>query len=345
MHPISARDSGSGAGITFVCPATRQPLEATDHGLRRPDGLLYPYLTAAPLRRPIAAFFEPGDPQAEMSQYAAANAEEIYDNFLDWLFATFRADEREVRSLMAQRLALAPGAAVLVTGCGLGDDIPCIHATIGNTGVIFAQDLSIPMVLGADRRLAQNNCRVSLESSIENVHLFVGDATRLPFADATFDAALHFGGINEFPDKKTAIAEMTRVVRQGGRVCFGDEGVAPWLRNTEFGRMMVENNGLWRSEPPLDLLPEGVRDCRLSWILGNCFYLVDFEVGSGPPEANIDIRHKGRRGGSIRTRYYGRLEGVDPDTKKRVYEAAAADKMSVKEWIEAALQARLERGS
>src|SRR5688572_1239170 len=110
MQPTGDRDrDGSRAGaskrpVSFVCPATRQPLETSDQGLRRPDGLLYPYLTTAAPGRPIPVFLEPGDPLPEMSQYAAANTEEIYDNFLDWLFATFRADERKTRSLMAQRL-------------------------------------------------------------------------------------------------------------------------------------------------------------------------------------------------------------------------------------------------
>jgi SAM-dependent methyltransferase len=325
---------------------TRQHLQYTAEGLRRSDGLVYAFVSSLRPGHPIPSFLtisEPDRARGEMPHYAAANAEEIYDNFLDWLFATFRAEEHSVRSAMVQRLGLTKGGAVLVTGCGLGDDIPCVHAAVGQAGTIFAQDLSKQMVLGAERRLSQNKGRLKLSGGIDNVHLFVGDAMRLPFDDATFDAALHFGGINEFSDIRLAIAEMMRVVRQGGRICFGDEGVAPWLRGTEFGRMMIENNSLWRSNPPLELLPDGVRDCRVSWVLGNCFYLVDFEVGSGPPEADVDIRHKGRRGGSIRTRYFGRLEGVDPTVKQRVYEAATAENVSVHDWIDGALRAKLDR--
>jgi predicted HicB family RNase H-like nuclease len=51
--------------------------------------------------------------------------------------------------------------------------------------------------------------------------------------------------------------------------------------------------------------------------------------------------HKGRRGGSMRTRYFGQLEGVDPDTRDKVMQAAAAAKISVKDWLEQAISKAL----
>lgn len=55
----------------------------------------------------------------------------------------------------------------------------------------------------------------------------VGNASYLPFPDGFFDAAYHFGGLNLFTDKKRALAEMTRVVKRGGKVVAADEGLAP----------------------------------------------------------------------------------------------------------------------
>ena len=91
---------------------------------------------------------------------------------------------------------------------------------------------------------------------------------------------------------------------------FGDEGVAPWLLDTEFGRVAVANNPLWSARPPIHLLPSYAVNVEISWILGNCFYLISFEVSKNGPYMDLDVPHKGSRGGTMMTRYYGKLEGV-----------------------------------
>jgi len=58
-----------------------------------------------------------------------------------------------------------------------------------------------------------------------------GDATRLPFADATFDAVTISFGLRNVVDTDAALAEMLRVTRPGGRlvVCeFSRPTFAPW---------------------------------------------------------------------------------------------------------------------
>lgn len=331
--------------IEYICPATGDVLETTAAGLRRPDGSLYPFIGGRRPNQPVPSFLSACNhtelSKGTMPQYTAGNAEEFYDNFLNWLFATFEVRERDVRAKMVERLGLAAGANVIITACGLGDDVPCVVETIGPTGRVVAQDFSEQMVIGAERRLLEGTNRVSGASSWDNVEFFVGDATRLPFRDGLFDAALHFGGLNEFPDRRAAIAEMARVVRPGGRVGFGDEGVAPWLRDSDYGRMMINNIKLWGSEAPLEALPLGARNCNVTWLLGNCFYFIDFEVGFGAPTANIDVPHKGKRGGSIRTRYFGQIEGVDPKIKDKLQDAAATANMTINEWLESALKAKL----
>ena len=131
---------------------------------------------------------------------------------------------------------------------------------------------------------------------------------------------------------------MNRVVRVGGKVVFGDEGIAPWLRNTEYGRMLIRNNPLYACEIPLSLLPDSARSAKLSWEVGNCFYVIEFNVAEQPPPANIDVQHLGARGGSIRTRYFGQLEGVDPALRDRVYSEAERLGKSRVEYIESLLR-------
>jgi SAM-dependent methyltransferase len=156
----------------------------------------------------------------------------------------------------------------------------------------------------------------------------------LPFRDNYFDAAFHFGGFNNFSKPRQALAEVTRVVKQDGRVVFGDESVPPWLEGTEFAEIITTNNPLFKHKPPLHCLPENAREVTVRWILGGCFYLIDFTVGDGPPPINLDLPHKGWRGGTLRTRYYGRLEGVTPETKEKAIAAARRQGVSVHEWLE-----------
>ena len=50
---------------------------------------------------------------------------EIYKNFLNWLFLTFKISEKEFRMLILKSLKIKNKnkIKVLVTGCGLGEDV------------------------------------------------------------------------------------------------------------------------------------------------------------------------------------------------------------------------------
>jgi hypothetical protein len=123
-------------------------------------------------------------------------------------------------------------------------------------------------------------------------------------------------------------------VKKGGRVVVGDESLPPWLEGTEFGEVIVTNNPLFKHKVPLASLPESAREVTVRWVLGGCFYLIDFKVGDGPPPADFDLPHKGWRGGTMRTRYYGRLEGVTPEAREMAIAAARARGVSVHEWLD-----------
>ena len=73
---------------------------------------------------------------------------------------------------------------------------------------------------------------------------------------------------------------------------------------------------------------------ELKFILGNCFYLLAFTPSDGLPKMNIDVVHKGIRGGSARTRYFGKIEGVHESSKKKLYEQAKRRGISVHELLE-----------
>lgn len=216
-----------------------------------------------------------------------------YDTGMRWLFGSFYEDEERVRSSMADLLGLRPGARVLEISTGSGSDSVHILRRIGSSGRLVATDLSRGMLQVARRRLA---------GDAERVAFVLCNGSYLPFADGSFDAVFHFGGINEFSEKERAIAEMARVTRLGGRVVFGDESVPPWLREKTFGRVLMNANKLYRHLPPLDALPENARNVHLTWTLGGVFYLIAFDVGNGPPPVDLDLPIPGK-GDSLRSRF------------------------------------------
>lgn len=274
--------------------------------------------------------------QEEINEYSLPNAAEVHDNALRWLFSTFQVEEDDVRRRLVRRLCLEPGSRVLITGAGAGNDIPYFVEALDGKGELYAQDIAKEMLLWGEQRIRQKyeQCDVSLFFS-------VCDAMDLPFEDGMFDAAYHFGGANLFKDIGKGIAEMNRVVRSGGRVLLGDEGVAPWLRQMEISEILINNTHLYGFQPPLDKLPVTANDVALSWELGNCFWVITFTVGEAPPSIDIDVPHVGRRGGSMRTRYYGRIEGIDPALRDAIYKRAEKLGVSRVELIESMLRGGL----
>lgn len=305
-------------------------LVAHDTGLRCPNGHEFPYIegTSVPL-------FACEDEDA--NEYAVHDAAEIHDNSLRWVFETFGSDEPTLRKSLVSRLRLSKGQTVLITGAGAGNDLPYLAECLEGEGIIYAQDISKQMLLAGRERFGAKHDELGVD-----IYFSISDATNLPFADDMFDAAYHFGGINLFPDVRKGISEMSRVVKSGGRVVIGDEGAAPWLKPTELGKMLIKNNPLYDYDAPLSLLPDTARSVVLSWELSNCFFVIEFTVSDTPPYVNIDVPHVGRRGGTIRTRYEGQLEGVDPALRDRVYAESEKQGISRVELIERLLKSGLE---
>jgi len=104
-----------------------------------------------------------------------------------------------------------PGARVLEVGCGRGVGTEIILDRFGAAHVT-AFDLDPAMVARARRRLGP---RIP-----STVSLAVGDVSTIDADDATFDAVFDFGIIHHVPDWRTAVAEIARVLRPGGRLFF-----------------------------------------------------------------------------------------------------------------------------
>ena len=258
-------------------------------------------------------------------------AEQIYDAALNWQFAALHEDEERVRELMVNMLDPKPSARVLEVGCGTGRDSFRLARRLDASGSLFLQDLSPGMVHTCVKRMSEYDGKMHFKCRL---HYSISNATYLPFPSDFFDALFHFGGFNEFSDTKKAGEEFARVVKPGGTILFGDELVGPWLRDVDFGNIVTTNNPLFAHKLPLESIPVCARDVNVRWILGNCFYVITFKKGDGPPPLNLDLVHQGWRGGSMRSRYYGVMEGVTPEAKELARQAAAHTGISVHEWLD-----------
>jgi ubiquinone/menaquinone biosynthesis C-methylase UbiE len=121
-----------------------------------------------------------------------------------------RATYKPVHDAVLHALAAGPRARVLDIGCGTGRLAARVLDAEGVRTVVGC-DFSAGMLENAAARLA-DACRVGRASLVR------GDATRLPFADATFDAAVSTEAFHWFPDQDAALSDLRRVLRPGGRL-------------------------------------------------------------------------------------------------------------------------------
>jgi ubiquinone/menaquinone biosynthesis C-methylase UbiE len=108
-------------------------------------------------------------------------------------------------------MALTQTDRVLEIGCGPGYFSRAI-ATAVPLGSLVLFDLQLAMLEIARRRLPE----------FANIHFTQGDASSLPFLDASFDAVLLVLVLGEVPDQERCIAEVARVVLRGGSVTFAE---------------------------------------------------------------------------------------------------------------------------
>lgn len=312
----------------YVCPATGEPLDLVLDADRRPLRLESRNGNIYPVKDGIAELTSPRRleaPDEAVRSFYDGRVDD-YDRYLPLTFRTHGENELAVRNGFIDKLELALDAKVLEVACGTGRDSELIARRLGPEGELFMLDIAHGMLSRCGRRMAP--------FALARKELALANAVRLPFADRSFDAVYSFGGLGEFSDIRASLAEMVRVCRVGGRVVVGDESMPPWLRDTDFARILTTTNPQFAAEVPLDAMPVEARRVRLEWVIGGVFYLIDFSVGEGEPTADFDFEIPGVRGGTYRTRYEGRLEGVTPETKALAHEARARRGVSMHRWLD-----------
>ncbi|MCO6499924.1 MAG: class I SAM-dependent methyltransferase [Vicingus serpentipes] len=267
---------------------------------------------------------------SELDEHERKIYEELakeYDKFASIPFNTFKSNEYDVRENIAERLNINENSKVLEIGCGDGRGAEHIAKRLGSSGEFYLQELSPSFMRNAIKRLAKYEDKIDLNFSIAS-------AMHLSFPDNYFDAAHHFGGLSTFSDVERCLKEMVRVVRPGGKIVVGDESMGLWLRETEFGKIMMNSNPLLKYEIPFSDLPKEVRNVKVEWIMMGAYFVLEFEVGEGEPVANYHVPIPSKRGGNHWIRYYGNLEGVKDETKELAHKAIQKNGKSMHDWLD-----------
>jgi ubiquinone/menaquinone biosynthesis C-methylase UbiE len=111
-----------------------------------------------------------------------------------------------------ERLRLRSGDAVLDAGSGMGEVTRMLAGLVQPDGHAVGVDLSAELV-GRARERAEG---------IPNVEFRVGNLTELPFDTENFDAAYSERVFQHLAEPDTAMAELFRVLRPGGRLVIVD---------------------------------------------------------------------------------------------------------------------------
>lgn len=111
-----------------------------------------------------------------------------------------------------ERLGLTPGQRVLDVCCGSGASAIPVAKVVGPSGSVIGVDLAENLL-----ELARSKAK---QEGIENVDFQSGDMTRLPFEDESFDVVICVFGIFFVPDMESAMHELKRVLRTGGKLAI-----------------------------------------------------------------------------------------------------------------------------
>ena len=190
---------------------------------------------------------------------------------LEAVYLTPDVVEQRCRTLRA--LNPRPAERVLDIGSGPGLLAHDIAASVGAEGAVVGVDLSEAML-----EMSRSRCQALPWARFEH-----GDATALRFDAQSFDAAVCTQVYEYVEDVPSALAQLYRVLRPGGRVVIID---SPVYRRSEHGERMREERHRdfearygFRSDsiPSIEYLDEQMladwsRDLNIRWEIHRLWY-------------------------------------------------------------------------
>lgn len=164
----------------------------------------------------------------ETTNHQALIVDQFSKQALPFSTAKTIADEKALQ-LLVESAAAGADDTVLDVACG-GGNVVCAFAKV----VRHATGIDVtPAMLERARAMAR-------ESALANVSWDRGQATALPYADASFSIVVTRFSFHHFFDPLAALKEMVRVCKPGGRVLVADMyASADAAKGAAFNRMEV----------------------------------------------------------------------------------------------------------
>ncbi len=162
------------------------------------------------------------------------------------------------KQISVDMMGLKPGDRVLDVCGGTGDLARLAAREIGPSGKVVLYDINRPMMEAGIPKMLQY-------SSTKRIEFVQGDAERISFPDASFDAAMVGFGIRNLTRMEEGFREMHRVLKPGGKMmCLEfSRPTAPWFRMLydfySFYIMPVVGEILVGSRLAYTYLPESIR--------------------------------------------------------------------------------------
>jgi SAM-dependent methyltransferase len=130
---------------------------------------------------------------------------------------------------------------------------------VGPTGKVIGIDMT-PEMIGR----ARANARAG---GADNVEFRLGDAERMPVADASADWVISNCVINLSPDKPAVFREIARVLKPGGRISISDivaEGLPPAIRASRDAWVTCLAGAIGEAEYVRGLQAAGLTDVQVT---------------------------------------------------------------------------------
>jgi radical SAM protein with 4Fe4S-binding SPASM domain len=129
---------------------------------------------------------------------------------------------------------LGKGEKVLDIGSGEGLEAVIAAMMVGEEGLVIGLDFTDEMLQNAEQ-----NAR---KCKLKNLKFIKGEAEKIPFPSSYFDTAISNCVINLVGDKRKAVEEIFRVLKEGGRVLISDI-----VSEKPLPKEVKEDSRLWSS--------------------------------------------------------------------------------------------------